>query len=101
MKKAIQIDKKDNVATVTEEVDKGEKLEVLSPEGNVILEVDPLEKIIFGHKLALKSFSAKDEIVKYGEIIGVASTDIRFGQWVHTHNVESGRLPTSKLEVPE
>lgn len=99
MKKAIQIDKTDNVATVTEEVVKGERLEVLSPDGKVILEVVPKEKVIFGHKIALKSFSPKDEIIKYGEIIGVASVDIQIGQWVHTHNVESGRLPTSKFEV--
>jgi hypothetical protein len=101
MKKAIQIDEKDNVATVTDEANMEEKLEVLGPEGNSILEIKPLEKIIFGHKIALKNFLQKDEIIKYGEVIGVASTYIKLGEWVHTHNVESGRLPTSKLEVSE
>jgi hypothetical protein len=37
--------------------------------------------------------------MKYGEVIGVASKQIAVGEWVHTHNVESGRLPTSKLEA--
>ena len=35
---------------------------------------------------------------KYGEVIGVASEPIPTGAWVHTHNVESGRLPTSSRE---
>ena len=101
MKKAIQIDKEDNVGTVTDEVDQEENLEVLGPEGNIILKIKPLEKIIFGHKIALKNFLPKDEIIKYGEIIGVATTGIEVGEWIHTHNVESGRLPTRKLEESE
>jgi hypothetical protein len=101
MKKAIQIDKEDNVATVTDEVNQEENLEVLGPEGNIILRIKPLEKIIFGHKIALKNFIQKDEIIKYGEVIGVATTGIEMGEWIHTHNVESGRLPTRKLEESE
>jgi hypothetical protein len=38
MKKAIQLDNKDNVATVTDDVSKGEQVEVLSPMGEVILD---------------------------------------------------------------
>lgn len=101
MKKAIQIDKEDNVATVTHEVDQEEYLGVLSSEGNIILKIKPMEKILFGHKIALKNFLPKVEIIKYGEVIGVASTRIEMGEWVHTHNLESGRLPTSKLEASE
>jgi len=101
MKKAIKIDKEDNVATVTHEVDREEYLGVLSSEGNIVLKIKPIEKILFGHKIALKDFLPKDEIIKYGEVIGVASTRIKMGEWVHTHNLESGRLPTSKLEVSE
>jgi hypothetical protein len=36
VKKAIQIDDKDNVATTTGEVDLGEQVEVISPDGKVI-----------------------------------------------------------------
>lgn len=98
MKKAIQIDNKDNVATVTGDVNEGENLEVLGPEGDVILVTHPLEAVIFGHKIALKQLEPGDEIIKYGEVIGVASRKINTGEWVHTHNVESGRLPTGKRE---
>jgi len=99
MKKAIQLDDKDNVATVTDDVSKGEQVEVLSHMGEVILDAKPVEDIMFGHKLALRNLDKGEEIIKYGEAIGVASKPIAMGEWVHTHNVESGRLPTSELEA--
>ena len=99
MKKAIQLDDRDNVATVTDDVSKGEQVEVLSPMGEVILDTKPVEDIIFGHKLTLRKLNKGEEIIKYGEVIGVASKPIAVGGWVHTHNVESGRLPTSELEA--
>ncbi|MGD2201148.1 MAG: UxaA family hydrolase [Candidatus Bathyarchaeota archaeon] len=96
MKKAIQIDIKDNVATVTSEVAEGETVEVLSPEGELVGSPKVLSEIIFGHKIALKSFDEGDEIIKYGEVMGGASMPIKLGEWIHTHNVESVRVPTSK-----
>ncbi len=99
MKKAIQLDERDNVATVTDDVSKGEQVEVLGPMGEVILDAKPVEDVMFGHKLALRKLGRGDEIVKYGEVIGVASEPIMVGEWVHTHNAESGRLPTSRLEA--
>ena len=99
MKKAIQLDDRDNVATVTDDVSKGEQVEVLSPMGEVILDTKPVEDIIFGHKLTLRKLGKGEEIIKYGEVIGVASKPIAVGEWVHTHNVESGRLRSSELEA--
>lgn len=98
MKKAIQIDANDNVATVTTDVEICEDIEVLSPEGAVIITIKPIETIKLGHKIALKPFKKGEPIIKYGEVIGVASKQIRAGIWVHTHNVESSHLPTSKME---
>ncbi len=61
VKKAIQIDEKDNVATTTGEVDAGEALEVISPDGGVILRPRVSEPIPFGHKLAIKiAVAARD-----------------------------------------
>jgi altronate dehydratase len=96
MKKAIQIDENDNVATVTSEVMEGETVEVLSPEGEPIYTPKVLSNVPFGHKIALKSFEEGEKIVKFGEAIGVASAFIEVGEWVHIHNVESVSVPTSK-----
>ena len=42
-----------------------------------------------GHKYALKDIKQGDTVIKYGQIIGRASQDIKAGEWVHTHNVKS------------
>ena len=95
MAKAIQIDEEDNVATATSDMRHGETIEVLSPEGEVISKPKVIGSIPFGHKVALTYINAGDKVVKYGEVIGVASTTIRAGEWIHTHNVESATVPTS------
>ena len=99
MKKAIQIANEDNVATVTSRVKASEKVKIISQEGKIVDLIESLEEIFFGHKIALKDFKIGDKIIKYSEIIGYANDNIYAGQWVHTHNVKSGRLPTSKVEV--
>jgi len=99
VKKAIQIDEKDNVATTTSEVESGEALEVISPDGIVILKPKVSELIPFGHKLAIKPIKKGENIVKYGEIIGIATQPVKTGAWVNTHNVGSARMPTSGKEA--
>jgi altronate dehydratase len=96
--KAIQIDERDNVATVTGDVDAGKQLEVISPNGKVILKPKVSETIPFGHKLAIRPIKKGEAILKYGEIIGVALRPIPAGTWVHTHNVGSARLPSRGRE---
>jgi len=98
-KKAIQVDAKDNVATATSIVEAGEEVEVLSPNGDVVLKAKPVERIIFGHKLALQDLKADDRIIKYGQVIGVAARDINVGEWLHTHNVNSARMHTEGPEM--
>jgi len=93
--KAIQIDGRDNVATVTSDVSAGEGVEVLSPEGEIVTRPKTLNGILFGHKIALTDLDRGDRVIKYGETIGFASTTIKSGAWVHTHNVESVAVPTS------
>ena len=93
MVKAIQIDGKDNVATVTSNVGVGEVVEVLSPEGSVLMTPKVVDDIEFGHKLALHGLNVGENVIKYGAVIGVASKPISVGAWVHTHNVESVVVP--------
>jgi len=95
VKKAIQIDERDNVATVTSEVRAAESVQVLSPEGAVLAEALVKEAIPFGHKVALADIKVGERVVKYGETIGLASKQIKKNEWVHIHNVESAAVPTS------
>ena len=43
------------------------------------------------HKIALADIAAGEEIIKYGETVAVSTRDIKKGEWVHTHNLESTR----------
>jgi len=95
VKKAVQIDERDNVATATSDFEEGEAVEVLSPEGIIIMRPETSDSIPFGHKVALVDLDKGENVVKYGEIIGVASRRISAGEWVHTNNVESATVPTS------
>lgn len=81
-KRAIKVDALDNVAVTLEDVEGGELVEV---EG--VGRLTAAEKIPFSHKIAIRDISRGERIIRYGEAIGVASRDIREGEWVHTHNL--------------
>ncbi len=83
------IDEGDNVATATSEIEAGDEVEIISPSGAIAMRLRALEPIPFGHKVALKDIGSGEEVMKYGERIGVASRPITAGAWVHTHNLES------------
>jgi len=96
--KAIQIDDRDNVATLTNNSKKGDIVQVLNPSGVVFLELQLIEPIPYGHKISIKNLKVGDEIIKYGETIGIVNKNILKGSWIHTHNVGSARMPTSGKE---
>jgi altronate dehydratase small subunit len=89
MKKAIVVDPEDNVATLLTDVEKNDLVQVKA--GDKVMECKVLEKIPFGHKIALSNIDKGQDVVKYGEVIGRASEDIVKGWHVHVHNVESLR----------
>ncbi len=62
---------------------------IINEKDNVGVCLDGTENIPAGHKFALREIAAGDYVIKYGEIIGRATQDIRAGEWVHTHNVKS------------
>lgn len=86
-KKAILIDKNDNVATALSQLQKGDSVQVGVEDYTVTTVL--LQNIPFGHKFALKDIREGETIVKYGEAIGLAMKPIRQGEHVHVHNVES------------
>ena len=77
---------RDNVAVALKTLTAGEKATAKGIEGFSVLEDIPAS-----HKIALRDISAGEEIIKYGEIVAVSTRDIKKGQWVHTHNLESKR----------
>ena len=89
MRNAMIIDAKDNVAVAIEPIAKGDAAVYVCDGKEVSLPA--LEDITIYHKLATRDIAKGEPVVKYGEHIGVASSDIKAGEHVHVHNVEGHR----------
>jgi len=76
---------RDNVGVALRAIGKGEP--VLAGGQNLF---SALEEIPASHKIAIRNIEAHEEIIKYGEPVAVSTQPIEKGQWVHTHNLESG-----------
>jgi altronate dehydratase small subunit len=84
-RKAIVLDKCDNVATALTELSEGDcaYLDEWGERDIYIIDVIP-----FGHKFALEDIPMGGPVIKYGETIGLATRAIAGGQHVHVHNIE-------------
>jgi altronate dehydratase small subunit len=87
--RAIVMKQNDNVCTVVENIEPGTEIDVDASGDKTTVLVS--ERIPFGHKFAFRQIPQGDPIVKYGEVIGIATREIRPGQHVHVHNLESRR----------
>jgi len=81
--RAFQVHPADNVATLLDDGDIAVK--VLGEPSEIQL----LEKISRGHKVALRDIPSDGAVVKFGARIGHATRSIRRGAWVHLHNLAS------------
>ena len=86
---AIMIKEQDNVATALRDIEPKEEITVGMGE-----EAKPFivqEFISYGHKFSVKDIALGENILKYGEVIGRATKEIRAGAHAHIHNIESLR----------
>jgi altronate dehydratase small subunit len=87
--RAILMKQDDNVCTVIETIEPGADIDIDINGDRTTVQV--CERIPFAHKFAFRPIRQGEAIVKYGEVIGIATKDIRPGQHVHIHNLESRR----------
>jgi len=83
---AIVVDNKDNVATALRQLEADDSIRVQTEDYAV--DVTLAQTIPSGHKFALKDIEQGEPIIKYGEIIGLATRKITKGEHTHVHNVE-------------
>jgi len=88
-KQAVVIHGNDNVATCVDDFPEGSTISFFR--GGEIEKLQLLQDIPLGHKVAICPISRGEKVVKYAESIGVATADIKPGQHVHVHNMESKR----------
>lgn len=86
-RKAILLHGRDNVAIGLRPISRGEKVNLRV--GDRELPIQILEPIPKGHKFAIRDIEEGEGVVKYGEMIGIATRKILMGEHVHTHNVRS------------
>ena len=90
MKKVFVVYATDNVGTVVlEPIQIGDHVSCNGERRDI--EIVAQADIAYGHKIALMDIAAGDTVLKYGLSIGSASRNIKAGDHVHTHNVESNR----------
>jgi SAF domain-containing protein len=91
--RVIVITPRDNVATALDPLAAGQTIEANGQRVTV------RESIASGHKVALAAIASGASVVKYGNPIGTATTNIDAGSHVHTHNVASERGRGDKTAV--
>ena len=77
--------------TALMELSKGNTVSVEGKAGEPSCRVKLRDSIPFGHKFAIEEIESGSSVMKYGEVIGKATTKIHPGDWVHVHNIESTR----------
>ena len=83
-------DEKDNVAVVV--IDKTSKNQectgwVMENDGST--NIQSIDEIPLGHKIAMVNLKEGDTILKYGHDIGKVVKSIKKGEHVHVHNVKT------------
>ncbi|NOU61313.1 UxaA family hydrolase [Marinifilum caeruleilacunae] len=83
MEKFLKIHLSDNVLVATSDIYKGEIISI----DDISLKIN--KDIPAGHKIALISIVKGENVIKYGNPIGYAASDIKPGDHVHVHNVKT------------
>ncbi|WNC13779.1 UxaA family hydrolase [Brevibacillus brevis] len=87
--KTVMMKPHDKVAVALEPIPAGAEVSVVCEDRSFHITLsDPIE---FGHKFAVVAIRQGEDILKYGEVIGVATREIGPGEHVHIHNLEGKR----------
>jgi altronate hydrolase len=76
---ALKLSEQDNVLIAMDNLESGQRLDSFG--------IDVTVDVPRGHKVSSRAISAGESILKYGQIIGVATQDIAPGEHVHVQNV--------------
>jgi hypothetical protein len=91
-RKILILSEKDNIAVCLVDMEIGE---VIAQDG---ISLTIQNRIPRGHKVAMSAIAKDEGIIKYGERMGHATSEIKIGEHVHTHNVLGDRLSTEQVK---
>ncbi len=81
----------DYVGVATVDLKKGSKAKGFTVDKDCEYQIEVLQDIPLGHKIALREIKKGEKVIEYGEVIGIATSDIKKGEHVHVHNIKSLR----------
>ena len=91
-RKILILNENDNIAVALVDLEVGE---VINQDA---LNLTIQNRIPRGHKVATKAISKDKGVIKYGERMGHATSEINIGEHVHTHNVLGDRLSAEQIK---
>ncbi len=80
---ALRIDERDDVAVALRPIAAGDRIDIAGES------VIARQEIPAGHKIALTSFEPEQPVTKYGVPIGLATSAIERGDWIHSQNLKT------------
>jgi altronate hydrolase len=80
---AIRIDERDTVAVALRAIAAGDRVDIAG--ASVVARQD----VPAGHKIALTHIEPGQAVTKYGVPIGIATSAIEAGDWIHSHNLKT------------
>ena len=83
MKHWLRIHRDDNVLVALEPLSKGLSISLGTEPFTLWQDVDR------GHKVATTHLPANSPVLKYGAVIGHTTSEIKAGEWVHSHNLST------------
>lgn len=86
---ALRINASDNVAVATAALTAGQQ--ACFRDGDAEISITLGADVPIYHKFCIRDIAKGGHVTKYGESLGIALSDIRVGDYVHTHNLQSER----------
>jgi (2R)-sulfolactate sulfo-lyase subunit alpha len=81
----------DHVGVAVMDIASGERVLGIHMDDDSSVEVEAVDPIPLGHKIAIVDVADGGDVVEYGARIGHATGGFRAGAHVHTHNLRSAR----------
>ena len=81
----------DFVGVAVADIDAGQRVVGIYMDDDSAVEVEALDPVPLGHKIAVVPAADGDTVLEYGIPIGLATGGFRVGSHVHTHNLRSAR----------
>jgi (2R)-sulfolactate sulfo-lyase subunit alpha len=92
MKKGILLHEADDDVGVTAmDLKAGEVIQAVTLEGEAVTDIELVDDVPLGHKVAMRNMEDQKHIIEYGRPIGIATKKINAGAHVHTHNLKTQR----------